>query len=213
MTDPVVRHFHATADEFDTIYTGKKGTFARWLDQKLRWDMYERLRRTIAVISQHHNPTVLDIGAGTGRFFKPMLDAGAQCIVAVEPAARMVAIARELTAEQGIAGKIEFIEKPFMEATIAETCDISIAIGFYDYIPNIEEHLRKARSLTKQTMVASFPRAGTMRAAIRKRRLDLRGCPSYYFTHRQLEDALTAAGYSSWDIQVFGQLLFVIARV
>lgn len=213
MSDPVVKHFHSTADEFDTIYTGKKGRFARWLDQRLRWDMYERLRRTVEVIRQHDSPTVLDVGAGTGRFFKPMLEAGARHIVAVEPAERMVAIARELIADQGISDKITFVTLPFMDAAVDYPCDVSIAIGFYDYIPNIDDHLRKVRGLTKQTMVASFPRAGTWRAAVRERRLKLRGCPSYYFSREQLEKALRESGYRSWEVQVFGQLLFVIAKV
>jgi SAM-dependent methyltransferase len=213
MTDPVIRHFHETADEFDTIYTGEKNKFSRWLDHKLRWDMYERLRRTIEVISQHNAPSVLDIGAGTGRFFKPMIEAGARHIVAVEPAARMMTIARQLAAEQGISEKIDFITTPFLDAKLNEVCDVSIAIGFYDYIPNPVEHLRRAREATATTMVATFPRAGTLRARIRKVRLSMRGCPSYYYSREQLEAALQATGYSSWEIDTFGQLLFVVALV
>jgi hypothetical protein len=59
MSDPVVRHFHETAADFDSIYTGKKGRLARQLDRWLRWDMYERMRRTVEEIRRHDNPSVL----------------------------------------------------------------------------------------------------------------------------------------------------------
>lgn len=213
MTDPVIKHFHDTADEFDTIYSGEKSGFSRWLDRKLRWDMYERLRRTVEIVKEHNSPSVLDIGAGTGRFFRPMLAAGAARIVAVEPAARMVAIAKQFAAQDGIAERVSFVEASFMDAQLREPCDVSIAIGFYDYIPDYFEHLKKARDFTSQTMVATFPRAGTLRAMIRKWRLGLRGCPSYYYTREQLETALRDSGYKSWEISMFGQLLFVVAKV
>jgi hypothetical protein len=142
-----------------------------------------------------------------------MINAGAKRIIAVEPAERMVAIANSLIAEQGITDRVEIIPETFMQADLPGSCDISIAIGFYDYIPDYQEHLKKVRMFTTKTMIATFPRAGTGRARIRKARLKLRGCPSYYYTREQLDGALRESGYHKWSIDRFGQLLFVVAQV
>ncbi len=211
-TERAINHFDRTASQFDTIYTGKKSRFARTLDRLLRWDMVERLERTVAVVKDNPGASVLDIGAGSGRFFLPMLQAGASRIVAVEPAPQMVAIGQRLADEANVAGKVEIILSTFLEAKVAGKCDVSIAIGLYDYIEDPLPYLLKTRDLTLKAAVMTFPLAGGLRPAIRKVRLALRGCPVFFFTQNQITNLLTKAGFSSHTLDRFGQLYFVVAR-
>ncbi len=212
MNDPVIHHFHETAASFDSIYTGKKSPIGRYLDRLLRWDMVERLRKTAEVVKSFDQPSVIDIGAGSGRFFEPLVQAGAKKITAVEPAGNMVEIANRLIEAYKYKEIVEIIEAPWLDANIASAHDISIAIGFFDYIDDPSPSLKKARDLTTGAFAASFPKSGTVRAKIRKTRLSVKGCPTYYYTKSQIEKLLKDAGFSEWKIDSFGQLLFVVAK-
>ncbi|NQT34392.1 methyltransferase domain-containing protein [bacterium] len=212
MNDPVITHFDRTASEFDSIYSGKKSAFSRLLDRWLRWDMYERLRRSLDVVRAYPGVTVLDIGAGSGRFFLPLIEAGASHIVAVEPAEAMVAIARAHMKEVKIEDKVTIHQAAFLDWTNTVKCGVTLAIGLYDYLDDPVSYLKKSRDLTNQAMIASFPIRGTLRSAIRKVRLGMLKCPVFYYSQRQVEDLLRSAGYSSWEISKFGQLIFVVAK-
>jgi len=89
--DKVRTHFDETAGEFDSIYTGEKGAVGRWLDRVLRWDMYERFRRTVAECGEP-GLEVLDIGCGSGRFSVAVAKAGAARVVGLDFADGMLAI-------------------------------------------------------------------------------------------------------------------------
>ena len=143
--------------------------------------MTERLRRTAGVVREHPGASVVDIGAGSGRFFKPLFDAGVSKILAIEPAPKMVEVSKKVAKEQGIDCNIEFIKASFLDADVSDKYDISIAIGLYDYIENPLPYLKKMREITNTSMVASFPIAGNLRSKIRSIRLRIRGCPVFFF--------------------------------
>ncbi|MGD0782395.1 MAG: hypothetical protein ABSA30_06000, partial [Candidatus Aminicenantales bacterium] len=54
--------------------------------------------------------------------------------------------------------------------------------------------------------LSAWPRAGTLRAAIRKVRLKADGCPVYFFTLAQAEDYLQRAGFRVETREILGQL-------
>ena len=211
MNDPVIDHFHNTAISFDSIYSGKKSPIGRYLDRLLRWDMIERLKKTIEVVQSFKDPSIIDIGAGSGRFFQPMLQAGARKITAVEPAENMIKVAIQLIKEQKLMD-VEIIPDSWLNSEISEVHDVVIAIGFFDYIENCIPSLKKAHSFTKKAFVASFPKSGTIRSRIRKARLDMKSCPTYYYSKSQVIQLVKDAGFKKWEISSFGQLFFVVGN-
>jgi hypothetical protein len=90
--------------------------------------------------------------------------------------------------------------------------DLVIAIGFWDYVADPLERLKVIRSITRDRFLSAWPRAGTMRAAIRKRRLRVAGCPVYFWTHEQVVDYLTKAGFSIESSEIYGQLFGVESK-
>jgi len=172
----------------------------------------ERLERTIGVIKKYPGATVMDIGAGSGRFIEPILKAGASRIVAIEPAPKMVDVMQQLVSSRGLSNNVEIIQSTFLELDIDESFDIVIAIGLYDYIKNPLPYLVKTKNITKKTMVASFPIANTWRSYVRKVRLGLRKCPVFFYDRESIDDLLTKSNFSSWRIDRFGQLLFVTSN-
>jgi len=209
--DKVKTHFHETAAGFDAIYTGEKGAFARWLDRKLRWDMYERFRRTVAECSEP-GISVLDVGCGSGRFGVAIAKAGAREVVGLDFAENMLEIARQLAEKEGVADRCEFINADFMEQKFEREFDIIIAIGLFDYVADSLPFLKKMRRLARRKVVATFPRKWTWRAPIRKVRLTLHGCPVYFFTLGQLERLMDEAGFSRYSIETIGKIYFVVGH-
>jgi hypothetical protein len=81
-----------------------------------------------------------------------------------------------------------------------------IAIGFWDYVADPLPRLQVIRELTKTTFLSAWPRAATLRAAIRKVRLKADGCPVYFFHLAQVEDYLQRAAFRVESREILGQL-------
>jgi len=212
--DKVRTHFDETAGEFDSIYTGEKGAVGRWLDRVLRWDMYERFRRTVAECSEP-GLEVLDIGCGSGRFSVAVAKAGAKRVVGLDFADRMLAIASRLAESEGVEGQCEFLNADFMDASFDRAFDVCMAIGLFDYIPpdGCPPFLRKMRRLARRKVIATFPLKWTWRAPVRKVRLALRGCPVYFFTRPQVERLMADAGFVNSAVERIGKIYFAVGHV
>lgn len=208
----VAQHFHQTAAEFDSIYTGKKGAFSRWLDQHFRQDMYERYRLTLEECGDMEGKSLLDIGCGSGRFAIPLAKKGARRVVGLDFAPQMLNLAGAQAKADGVEGICEFIQADFIEYDFGkETFDISIAIGLFDYIKDAGPFLSKMRQISKLKTIATFPVKWSYRAPIRKVRLGLKGCPCYFFTISQLQELYQKAGFKPPSIQRIGKIYFVTA--
>ncbi|MBM4033423.1 MAG: glycosyltransferase [Planctomycetes bacterium] len=214
VADKVRSHFRATAAEFDAIYSGEKGALGRWLDHLLRWDMYERFRRTVAECSVGGAsvPRVLDVGCGSGRFSVAAAKAGAREVLGLDFAPSMLDIARQLAERQGVGGRCRFEAADFMERRFAEPFDITLAIGLFDYVADCAPFLRKMRRVSRLKVVATFPRRWTWRAPVRKLRLALRGCPVFFFTRPQVERLMAGAGFKRFTIERIGKIYFVVGH-
>jgi len=211
VAEKVRSHFGATAAEFDAIYSGQKGPFARWLDKRLRWDMYERFRRTIAECAEP-GLRILDVGCGSGRFAVALAKAGAREVVGLDFAESMLDIARRLAEKEGVADRCRFVNADFMARKFDEPFDVALAIGLFDYVADCLPFLKKMRRISRLKVIAAFPRKWTWRAPVRKLRLALRGCPVYFFTRPQIQRLMTQAGFQRFTIERLGKLYFVVGH-
>ncbi|HEV8214226.1 MAG TPA: class I SAM-dependent methyltransferase, partial [Gemmatimonadaceae bacterium] len=179
---------------------------ARALDKWLRKDIYQRFDWVMRESGDVKGKTVCDVGCGSGRFVTALAKRGAAHVTGVDIAPEMLKIARELTANDGVADKCSFFNSDVLDWKTSDTFDLTIAIGFWDYIQEPHSRLAKIRSITKGRFLSAWPRSGTMRAPIRKVRLTALGCPVYFFSRDEVYKYLGAAGFRVDSCETIGQL-------
>ena len=210
---PQVKQFwNDIAHQFDAIYTGeKKSVVARALDQWLRRDIYQRFDWVMERSGDVHGMRICDVGCGSGRFVTALAQRGADHVTGVDIAPEMLKIARELCTKDGVIGRCTFINTDVNDWKTDEKFDETIAIGFWDYIADPKSRLDVIRRITKKTFLSAWPRAGTLRAPIRKVRLTALGCPVYFFKKDDVYRMLEDAGFRVDSCEVIGQLFCVAA--
>jgi len=207
----IANYWDRIAPQFDAIYSGKKNPIARSLDRWLRRDIYERFDWVMRKAGDAKNLTVCDVGCGSGRFVAALAQRGAR-VTGLDFAPQMLDLARDLVKQAGVADKCNFVLSDILDWKTNDKFDLVIAIGFWDYVADPLERLKVIRGITRDRFLSAWPRAGTMRAAIRKRRLKVEGCPVYFWTHEQVEDYLKKAGFSITSSEIYGQLFCVESK-
>jgi len=209
----VARFWNDIAEEFDSIYTGRKGRVGRLLDRWLRKDIYQRFDWVMERSGDVKGLHICDIGCGSGRFVTEFAKRGATHVTGVDVAPEMIRLARELLARDGRANQCDFIVSDVLNWKTSQTYDITIAIGFWDYIQDPPERLRLIRKLTKEKFLSAWPRFWTWRMPVRKVRLQyILGCPVYFFRRKQIVAMLREAGFEVVRCDAVGKLFCVEAR-
>jgi len=207
-TQQIAEYWNNIANDFDAIYTGKKNPVARSLDRWLRRDIYQRFEWVMSQAGPSpdlHGMKICDIGCGSGRFVASLAKRGAQ-VTGVDFAPEMLKLGAQLAEKEGVADRCKFVLSDVLDWKTDEQFDLVIAIGFWDYVADPLPRLQVIRRLTKTTFLSAWPRAATLRAAIRKVRLKADGCPVYFFTLPQVEDYLQRAGFRVESHEILGQL-------
>jgi len=204
-TQQIAQYLNDIAHKFDAIYTGKKNPLSRGLDRWLRRDIYQRYEWVMNQAGDASGTKICDVGCGSGRFVASLAKRGAQ-VTGLDFAPEMLKLARQLAEEGGVADRCNFVLSDVLDWKTNEKFDMVIAIGFWDYVADPLPRLQVIRGITKNTFLSAWPRAGTVRAAIRKVRLKADGCPVYFFSLPQVEDYLQRAGFRVDSHEILGQL-------
>jgi SAM-dependent methyltransferase len=207
----IADYWNAIAPEFDAIYTGKKNFVSRGLDRILRRDMYQRFEWVMRKADELRPATVCDIGCGSGRFVSSLAKRGAR-VTGVDFAPQMLTLARQLTESEGVGPRCDFALSDVLDWKTDKTFDMVIAIGFWDYVGDPLSRLQVIRNLTNRTFLSAWPRAGTLRMAIRKVRLKAAGCPVYFWHRDQVENYLQQAGFRVESCEILGQLYCIQSK-
>jgi 2-polyprenyl-3-methyl-5-hydroxy-6-metoxy-1,4-benzoquinol methylase len=206
-------HFHADAGRFDAIYEDAgKSAFSRWVDRVWRGVVRKRLDLTLQVLDPLVGKSVLDVGCGSGRFSVAYAVHGAQRVVGIDFAPRMIELANQLAQHRGVADRCEFITGTFPNDLPDGRYDASTALGFFDYIAEPVPIIRKMIELTTGHVVMSFPKKWEFRTPIRRMRFLMNGCPLYLYTERRVRDLLAQAGAVKCDWIVLDRDYLVVAR-
>jgi SAM-dependent methyltransferase len=194
-TGRVREHFRAKAFSFDALYDEEHA-----LQRAVRPGLFARRELAIDVVREYDAPSVLDVGGGSGRVGEFALEAGASRYLDIDLSDTMLDLARERLARFG--EKVELVQGDFLTAPIDGPFDISIAVGYFDYIENAGAHLRRIGELTSGSLVASFPRWTWTKGPIRKIRYEMiNNCPIFDYTETGLRTLLTDAGFTRLDIR------------
>lgn len=204
-------YFERMAHDFDSIYSGRKSSFMQWLDKVFRKDMYERYRLSIEECGGDDIQSVLDIGCGSGRFCLPLAKDKAR-IVGIDFSAPMLEIARRQAQEAGVAERCDFREGDFMQMNLEGPFDAILGIGLFDYIREPHGFLAKIRGLLNRKLIATWPTVWTWRVIPRWIRLNLQGCPVFFFTPSRIRALYRDAGLKIVRFERIGKIYFVVAE-
>jgi SAM-dependent methyltransferase len=200
----VLRYFDGAARDFDAIYSAPSA-----FDRIFRRDMYERFRKTLAECQPARGKSILDVGCGSGQYVIALAQQGARHVVGLDFAKNMLDVAEEHARRTGVSEQCQFVWGEFLAYPFDQPFDHVIAVGVFDYIGDPVPFLRKARTLTGESLIATFPRLLTWRAAVRKVRLRLLGCPVFFYTRRRVVDLMGQAGFTVGKLDVCGKIYWV----
>ena len=193
-------YFSRNAETFDSIYSGKNGFFAKFLNRSFRSDIYERFRLAMRYSGDIRRKTVLDLGCGTGRYAVEFAKGGAAKVVGVDFVKNVKEKARIMAGQEGVGQICEFKAQDIFEYQPEEKFDIVISMGVFDYMKNPLAFLKRMLALSRAKLITSFPSYSVIRTPIRKLRYRLRDCPVYFYTRGRIETLLEQAGISRYDI-------------
>ena len=209
----VARFWNDIASEFDSIYTGEnKSAISRAMDHVFRKDMYQRYEWVMRKAGDVSGKRICDVGCGSGRFVTALAKKGAEHVTGVDVAPEMLKIARTVVAQDGVADRCDFVLSDVLNWKTDDKYDLTIAIGFWDYIMEPPERLRLIRNFTTKKFLSAWPRYWTWRMPVRKVRLQyIRGCPVYFFRKPQVYKLIEDAGFKVDSCETIGKLFCVEA--
>ncbi|TAK84352.1 MAG: class I SAM-dependent methyltransferase [Betaproteobacteria bacterium] len=202
-------YWDSMVGDFDAIYAKRS-----FLDRWLRRDIYERVDMTVELVNKlGEHQRVLDVGSGTGRLCIPLARSG-HTVVGVDFSAGMLDQARHFAEAAGVADRCTFLQDDVVAdgsrvVRPGERYDAVAILGVLDYISDPLPMLKRLLLLEPKLIIASFPRAGTLRAWLRVMRYRLQGldCPLYFYTGEQIAGYAREMGVNHLFMEM-GQLHF-----
>jgi predicted TPR repeat methyltransferase len=196
-------YWNREAKSFDAIYN-EDGSVRGPLNRLLRRDMEGRYRFALSAARLDSRPRVLEIGCGTGIHTRGFLEAGAESVTGVDISRGMLGVAAARLEKYG--GRARLIEGDFMTTRLDGEFDVVTAIGVFDYVAEPATFMARAMSFASGCFIATFPRAGTLRALIRSIRLALKRCPVYFYGERRVDELAAGCGAETERRATIGQL-------
>jgi cyclopropane fatty-acyl-phospholipid synthase-like methyltransferase len=205
----VERYWTERARSFDRLYA--LPPIERLLNHLFRRAIYQRYELTFAHAGDVAGKRVLDAGCGSGRHAVEFARRGAAEVVGVDFAADMLALAGEFANAEGVQDRCHFIRSDFDTFNDTRPFDITIGIGFYDYVDDPLRTLRHMRELTRGRVMASFPKPEWPRSQLRTRRYMTRGVRIRYYTQSEVERLARDAGFRTVRLIPISAGYFLVA--
>jgi SAM-dependent methyltransferase len=194
-TGRVREHFRKKAFSFDHLYDEEHA-----LQRLLRPGLFDRRELALAVARDFDEPSILDVGGGSGRIGELLLEQGASRYVDVDLSDTMLGLARERLARFG--DKVELVQGDFVETPLEGPFDVVLALGYFDYTEDAARHVRRMRELCSGSAVASFPRWTWTKGPIRKLRYEvINNCPIFDYTSAGLRALFRDAGFVDVELR------------
>jgi 2-polyprenyl-3-methyl-5-hydroxy-6-metoxy-1,4-benzoquinol methylase len=205
-TGRVREHFRKKALSFDHLYDEEHA-----LQRLLRPGLFNRRELALEVARRYDEPSVLDVGGGSGRIGEPILEQGASRYVDVDLSNTMLDLARERLSR--FEGKVELVQADFLSAALDGPFDVVLALGYFDYIADADAHARRIGELCSGSVVASFPRWTWTKGPVRKLRYEvINNCPIFDYTDEGLRRMLADAGFAHVELHEGKSGYLAVAR-
>ncbi|MDX1499401.1 MAG: class I SAM-dependent methyltransferase [Woeseiaceae bacterium] len=163
--------------------------------------------------------SLLEIGCGVGHLHQTLLEKGARQVVGVDLAPRMLAEARSLAADRGLAERVEYVEGDFIELGDAVgTADIALLDKVVCCYPDADGLLGLTLKKTRRGCALTYPRdrwfvrlwMGAWNGMLWLLRSDFR---TYVHAPAAIERRITDAGFvkryedttAAWLTQVYAR--------
>jgi 2-polyprenyl-3-methyl-5-hydroxy-6-metoxy-1,4-benzoquinol methylase len=209
MSGDVERYWTERARSFDRLYD--LPPLERLLNHVFRRGIYQRYDCTFRYAGDVTGKRILDAGCGSGRYAAEFARRGAAEVVGIDFASDMLALAEARVAEEGAADRVRFVRGEFGAFEDEQPFDITIGIGFFDYMADPLGTLRHMRELTRGRVMGSFPARQFPRAQLRTRRYARRGVTITYYTREGLERLGRDAGFGSVQVIPLSAGFFLVA--
>jgi cyclopropane fatty-acyl-phospholipid synthase-like methyltransferase len=205
----VERYWHQRARSFDRLY--RLPPLERLVNRLFRRAIYQRYDLTFEHAGDVTGKRVLDAGSGSGRHAAEFAHRGAAEVVGVDFAADMLVLANEFAEAEGVADRCRFVRSDFAAFTDPKPFEVTIGIGFFDYVADPLATLRHMRELTRGRVMASFPKPQFPRSQLRTRRYAARGVHIRYYTNAEIERLAREAGFRTIRVIPISAGYFLVA--
>jgi SAM-dependent methyltransferase len=204
VSERVEGHFQRKAFSFDSLYDEEA-----WLSRRLRPGLVRRRELAVATVRTYANPSVLDIGCGSGRVGERVLEAGAAEYVGIDLAGQMLDLARDRLAR--FRDRVTLIRGDFVTTPPAGSFDVVLCLGLFDYVADSGAFTQQIGHLCTGSTVASFPAWHWLKGPVRKFRYEiLNDCPIVDYTEPQIHELFAEAGFSRIQILAPGKAGFLV---
>lgn len=211
MSGDVERYWHERARSFDRLYA--LPPLERLINHIFRRAIYQRYELTFQHAGDVHGKRILDAGSGSGRHAVEFARRGAAEVVGVDFASDMLALAGAYAKTEGVADRVQFVRSDVDAFTDPKPFDVTIAIGFFDYIDDPLKTLRHLRELTRGRVLASFPKRQFPRSQLRARRYAAKGVIVRFYDHAEIERLARDAGFRTARVIAISAGYFLVADV
>jgi SAM-dependent methyltransferase len=204
VSERVEGHFQKKALSFDALYDEDA-----WLSHRFRPGLVRRRELAVATVMAYANPSVLDIGCGSGRVGEDVLEAGAAKYVGFDLAEQMLDLARTRLARFG--DRVTLVRGDFITAPPAGSFDVVLGLGLFDYVANPGAFTQQIGNLCAGSAVASFPKWHWLKGPIRKLRYEVvNDCPIFDYSEAQIRRLFAESGFSRIDVLAPGKTGYLV---
>jgi ubiquinone/menaquinone biosynthesis C-methylase UbiE len=198
----IKQYFDETAVRFDGIYSQDKPWSQKALDALFRKTVNQRYEMIMADLRDMTGQAVLDVGTGSGRYAVELAARGGS-VTGVDFSSEMIALAREAARHRKVGDRCRWLQGDFLRLNdLGDQFDVSLAIGFFDYIRDPQPILQRMAQLTTKALYLSFPKRWTARTGLRKLRLAWNGCYVRFYTREQIDVLVQNMGRMPVSVQV-----------
>lgn len=194
----VERYWSRQAAVFDRLYQDTS-PLERTVNRVFRPNIYLRAKVVVDEVQRLGQPSVLDVGSGSGANSLAFAAAGATNVVGVDFAEPMLELARKRAASDPYGSSCHFERGDFTTWDPRDQADIVAALGVFDYVENARDFWSKMLRSAKRSAIASFP-SPRLRGWIRKVRYNLKGCPLFLYDERDVERWTRDEGWVEFEV-------------
>ncbi|HSK02214.1 MAG TPA: class I SAM-dependent methyltransferase [Kofleriaceae bacterium] len=193
--EEVKHRFEWDAAGFAAIYQSDS-LASRWFNRVFRQAVFARYEIAMRESGDVAGKAILDIGCGSGIYSIELARRGARRVLGLDFSEPMLEIARRSAQDTGVGDAVEFRRGEFLAHDFgAETFDVAIAMGVFDYLEEAQPFLTKMARLTRGKVIASFPKFSLVRGTARRLRYRLtRRGDVFYYTADEVAALAAAAG-------------------